>query len=90
MSEDTPLTTDEALVLMPLLTKSALITLRREGKGPKFGTFSNRVLYQRADVEEWYEAFKKKSFTLTRAVSRKPSVAKTGKATKNGSKDLLA
>jgi hypothetical protein len=94
--EDQTLTTEEALLIMPLLTKSALVRLRRQGKGPKFGVFSNKVVYQRADVEKWYNEYKTKSFTQTKVAPRvrqttaAPRAVKTvAKKANGGGKDLL-
>lgn len=75
--EDVTLNTDEALKLMPLLNKSALIKLRRDGKGPKFGQFANAVIYRKVDVLAWYTAFKEKAFSQTRvAATTRPAKAK--------------
>lgn len=51
------ITADEALSLMPGMTKGHLAQLRYTGKGPKFYKPTQRtVLYRKSDILEWLES----------------------------------
>lgn len=93
---DEIVTADEAILHMPLITVGMLTNLRRKGEGPKFAVIGRRIHYRVADIATWYEAYKGKMFSKTKAVSykRKNAVAtaapKAAKAPKARASDQLA
>lgn len=57
VQEQTYLSIDEALCLLPGISKGHLAQLRYTGKGPKFYKPTPRtVLYRKSDILEWLES----------------------------------